>query len=177
VAANAGLQMSALTALEKMAPPPSVMTVAGLVRITALDYLLAAAVPLIAAFALVSSGVVSGWIAGPLAVPAAAIGLVWVHRGHGRRDVAGDMLRVAARVGEVTGVPLVLMGHSHHGELERRGDVVYANSGSWLDGSHLLVRRDDDSGRLTDVELRQWRNGGITVLDRMQVPHPDATRQ
>jgi hypothetical protein len=63
------------------------------------------------------------------------------------------------------------MGHSHHGELERRGDVVYANSGSWLDGSHLLVRRDEGTGRLTHVELRQWRNGGITVLDRMAVPH------
>jgi UDP-2,3-diacylglucosamine pyrophosphatase LpxH len=175
VAENAGLQMSALTALEKMAPPPSAMTVAGLVKITAVDYLLAAAVPMIVALVLVSAGIVSAWIAGPLAVPASALGLVWVHRGHGRRDVAGDMLRVAARVGEVTGVPLVLMGHSHHGELERRGDVVYANSGSWLDGSHLLVRRDDATRRLTQVELRQWRNGGIAVLDRMDVPHSNAT--
>jgi hypothetical protein len=65
------------------------------------------------------------------------------------------------------------MGHSHHGQLEECEGVVYANSGSWLDGSHLLVRRDKSSGRLTHVELRQWRNGGITVLDEMSVRHPD----
>ena len=173
VAANAGLQMSALTALEKMAPPPSAMTVSGIIRITALDYFLAGGIPMLAAVLLVMLSGVRPWLAIPIALVLSAVGLVWVHRGHVKRDVAGDMLRVASRVGQVTGVPLVLMGHSHHGQLEEREGVVYANSGSWLDGSHLLVRRDPDSRRLTDVELRQWRNGGITVLDEMKVQHPD----
>jgi len=53
------------------------------------------------------------------------------------------------------------------------GDVVYANSGSWLDGSHLVVHRDPASGRLVHVELRHWRNGGIIRVDAMDVPHPD----
>jgi hypothetical protein len=88
--------------------------------------------------------------------------------------VAEDMAAVAAHVGELTGVPLVLMGHSHHGTVERRGDVVYGNSGSWLDGSHLVVRREPaparGPGRLVAVELRRWRNGGITLEASMEVP-------
>ncbi|MEM6296423.1 MAG: hypothetical protein AAGA54_34470, partial [Myxococcota bacterium] len=99
-------------------------------------------------------------------------GVAFQRRGRERRDVARDMLNVAAGVGRATGVPLVLMGHSHHGELERRGDVVYANSGSWLDGSHLYVERDRDTQRLIRVELRQWRNGGVRMLDAMTVLQP-----
>jgi hypothetical protein len=63
------------------------------------------------------------------------------------------------------------MGHSHRGTLERLGNVVYANSGSWLDGSHLVVRRDPDSGRLVRVELRAWRNDGVVRTTSMLVPH------
>lgn len=171
VAANAGLQMSALAALEKMAPPPTATTVAGLFHLTLLDHLVAAVLPL----------VLSWWIASATGAPrivalavGAAVAVAWVRwlrRGRKRRDVARDMLEVAAGVGEVTGVPLVLMGHSHHGTLQRMGDVVYANSGSWLDGSHLVVRRDEASGRLVHVELRHWRNGGITRVASMPVPH------
>lgn len=174
VAANAGLQMSALTALEQMAPPPSVMTVGGILSITALDHLLAIVMPTpIALWIAVMLGGSALWgLLGGLC--GSALLIYWIRRGRRPRDVARDMLEVAARVGGVTGVPLVLMGHSHHGQLERQGDVVYANSGSWLDGSHLVVRRDPGSGRLVEVELRQWRNGGITRLDAMDVPHATA---
>jgi len=99
------------------------------------------------------------------------VSLYWIRRSRRPRDVARDMAEVATRVGEVTQVPLVLMGHSHRGELERQGSVVYANSGSWLDGSHLTVRRDRESGRLVEVQLRRWRNGGITLEDAMEVRH------
>lgn len=174
VAANAGLQMSALTALEQMAPPPSVMTVGGMLSITALDHLLAILLPTPIALwlaVMLGGSALLGLFGGMLA---SALLIYWIRRGRRPRDVARDMLEVAARVGGVTGVPLVLMGHSHHGQLERQGDVVYANSGSWLDGSHLVVRRDAASGRLVEVELRQWRNGGITRVDAMDVPgiHP-----
>jgi hypothetical protein len=108
-------------------------------------------------------GVLAGLLVGMVA-------LRRLRRGRRRRDVARDMLEVAAGVGEVTGVPLVLMGHSHHGTLQRLGDVVYANSGSWLDGSHLVVRRDPATRRLVRVELRQWRNGGIALRKAMEVP-------
>ncbi|MBX7083179.1 MAG: hypothetical protein K1X88_28490 [Nannocystaceae bacterium] len=179
VAANAGLQMSALAALEKMAPPPAATTVAGLLSITALDHVVVVA-------ALTTAGMLLGRaIAGAPApdggLPASAwlgalvglgLAIAWLVRKHRRkrpRNVARDMLEVAAGVGEVTGVPLVLMGHSHRGTLERLGDVVYANSGSWLDGSHLVVRRDHD-GRFTTVELRRWRNGGVVQEAQMAVP-------
>lgn len=171
VAANAGLQMSALTALEQMAPPPSVMTVGGMLSITALDHMLTLLLPTpIALWIAVMLGA-SAWWGLLVGIVLSALGMHWIRRGRRPRDVARDMLEVAARVGDVTGVPLVLMGHSHHGQLERQGDVVYANSGSWLDGSHLVVRRDEASGRLVEVELRQWRNGGITRMDAMEVPH------
>jgi UDP-2,3-diacylglucosamine pyrophosphatase LpxH len=171
VAANAGLQMSALTALEQMAPPPSVMTVGGILSITALDHLLSVLLPTPILLWLATMVGVSGWWGLLAGFFGSALCLYWVRHGRRPRDVVRDMLEVAARVGEVTGVPLVLMGHSHHGQLERQGDVIYANSGSWLDGSHLVVRRDPVSGRLVEVELRQWRNGGITRVDAMAVPH------
>jgi len=171
VAANAGLQMSALTALEQMAPPPSVMTVGGMLSITALDHLLSILLPTPLALWLTLMLGVSAWWGLLGGLVGSALCIFWIRHGRRPRDVARDMLEVAARVGGVTGVPLVLMGHSHHGQLERQGDVVYANSGSWLDGSHLVVRRDPASGRLVEVELRQWRNGGITRLDAMEVPH------
>lgn len=170
VAANAGLQMSALAALEKMAPPPTQTTVFGLLSLTFLDVILSIVVTPWVGIA------TARWVGGPWwvgGVLGLALGGWFVHRimrAKKRRDVAGDMLDVAAQVGDVTGVPLVLMGHSHHGTLERRGDVVYANSGSWLDGSHLVVRRDHDTGRLVEVELRTWRNGGTTRVAKMAVP-------
>lgn len=174
VAANAGLQMSALTALEQMAPPPSAMTVAGLVKITAIDHILLLTVPLGVALLGRMFGFWPAWSASLVAIAVSVFGIYWLRRGRQRRDVARDMLEVAAKVGGVTGVPLVLMGHSHHGQLERRGDVVYANSGSWLDGSHLMVHRDRDSGRLTRVELRRWRNDGIMLEQVMDVPQEAA---
>jgi UDP-2,3-diacylglucosamine pyrophosphatase LpxH len=170
VASNAGLQMSALTALEKMAPPPSATTVAGLFKLTFADHILGVSIPVLLGFwwgPSLGVGRVGGVLIG---AAVAGLGLTWMRRGRLRRDVARDMLEVAAGVGEVTGVPLVLMGHSHRGTLERQGDVVYGNSGSWLDGSHLYVRRDTSSARLVSVELRRWRNGGTIRLGQMDVP-------
>lgn len=172
VAANAGLQMSALMALEKMAPPPSATTVAGLIKITALDHVLAVTVPITVAVI----GTVRGhwsWLVGiAVAMLVTVLWLAVVRRGRKRRDVGHDMATVAAEVGKLTDVPLVLMGHSHRGTIERFGDVVYANSGSWLDGSHLVVHRDRGSGRLRRVELRSWRNGGIMRIASTEVPEP-----
>ncbi len=173
VAANAGLQMSALTALEKMAPPPTATTVAGLLGITFLDHVLLV-------LALGTAGLVAGrfvgmwWLGTLVGTALAVVLLARKHRRKRPRNVARDMLEVAAGVGEVTGVPLVLMGHSHHGSLERLGEVVYANSGSWLDGSHLVVRRDASGDRFASVELRRWRNGGVLALKQMDVPQPRA---
>ncbi len=173
VAANAGLQMSALAALEKMAPPPTATSVGGLLGITFLDH-----VVMVASLGAVGllAGRLLGWpILGLMIGTAIAVVLLGRKRRRKRpRNVARDMLEVAAGVGEVTGVPLVLMGHSHHGSLDRLGEVVYANSGSWLDGSHLVVRRDAGGDRFASVELRRWRNGGVLGLARMEVPRQAA---
>lgn len=174
IAAHAGLQMSTLTALQSMAPPPASATVAGVLRITALDAILsvlaclglglgvtaALGMPRAAGLAL---GAVLGWLS-----------IRRLGRRRKRRAIAEDMARVAFDIGRATGCPLVLMGHSHHGSIDRGDRVIYANSGCWLDGSHLVVRRDRDTGRLAELELRSWRNGGVVVLDREQIPVADA---
>ena len=82
------------------------------------------------------------------------------------------MREVAVDVGRLTEVPLVLMGHSHRGSIDVHEGVVYGNSGCWLDGSHLVVRRDPVSDRPAEVELRRWRNGGVAVLQREVVNAP-----
>ncbi len=176
VAANAGLQMSTLTALQNMAAPPSSATVWGVLSVTAMDLILSAVAPLMIFPA------VFHWMGWPLWIGAscgAAAGLAVayrVRRTRTTRNVAQDMLRVATTVGEVTGVPLVLMGHSHYGSLERRGDVIYGNSGSWLDGSHLVVSRDRVSGALARIDLRRWRNGGVHRLAGLTVGRADENR-
>ncbi|PRP91996.1 Calcineurin-like phosphoesterase superfamily domain protein [Enhygromyxa salina] len=169
LAKNAGLQMSALTALENMAPPPSSASVGGVLSVTALDLALSAVTPALLVPLIFWA---SGWslVFGiPLGLGLGCLAALQVKRRRSPRNVARDMLEVASSVGEVTGTRIVLMGHSHRGSVERRGQVIYGNSGSWLDGSHLVVRRDERGEQLTEVELRRWRNGGITILDSMRV--------
>lgn len=168
VAANAGLQMSTLTALQEMAPPPSSATVGGVLSVTALDVLLTFSVAsLVVGASATAAGLVpvAAWPLG------AGIGVVLarqVVRRRERRAIADAMSEVAGVVGGVTGVPLVLMGHSHRGSIEVQGGVVYGNSGCWLDGSHLVVRRRE-AGAPAAVELRRWRNGGAVVLQRQAI--------
>lgn len=169
LANNAGLQMSALRALENMAPPPSSASVGGVLSVTALDLALSVAGPIVVVplgfWALdwsVALGVLLGGVLG-------IVGGLTLKRRRSPRNVARDMLEAAPSVGELTGTRIVLMGHSHRGSVERRGGVIYGNSGSWLDGSHLVVRRDASGKQLVGVELRRWRNGGVTRLESMQV--------
>ncbi|HVI04443.1 MAG TPA: metallophosphoesterase [Enhygromyxa sp.] len=169
LAQNAGLQMSALTALEQMAPPPSSASVGGVLSVTALDLALSAVIP---SLLIPLVFWLAGWslmIGAPLGLGLGVLAALQVKRRRSPRNVAQDMLEVASSVGEVTGTRIVLMGHSHRGSVERRGHVIYGNSGSWLDGSHLVVRRDPHGDQLAEVQLRSWRNGGITVLTTMRV--------
>ncbi|MBZ5710245.1 metallophosphoesterase [Nannocystis pusilla] len=170
IAATAGLQMSTLTALQSMAPPPASATVAGVLRITALDAILSVLACLgigVGLAAALGAPLLAGLVAGAL------LGWLSIRRLRKRRRpraVADDMARVACEVGRATGVPLVLMGHSHYGVIARGDEVVYANSGCFLDGSHLVVRRDPATGRLAEVELRAWRNDAVAVLDGARLP-------
>jgi UDP-2,3-diacylglucosamine pyrophosphatase LpxH len=167
---NAGLQMSTLTALQSMAPPPASATVGGVLRITALDAVLS-----VLSCLAIGAGV-NALIGGPRGAGlmlGAVLGFLSIRRLGRRRKpraVPEQMAKVAFDVGRATGVPLVLMGHSHLGAIERSDGILYANSGCWLDGSHLVVRRDRGSNRLAAIELRLWRNGGVAVLDRADVP-------
>lgn len=171
IARNANLQMSTLMALERMAPPPATATVAGVMSVVALDLILAAVLPVVVAatIAFASGLPVAYGTAAGLVVSALAVAVLL--RGRTRRDVAAKMTTVASDVGRTVGVPLVLMGHSHRGQLDLVDGVLYANSGSFLDGTHLYVQRDR-TGRLARVSLRRFRNGGVTELRSAPVPAP-----
>ena len=169
VAANAGLRMGTLTALARMAPPPAAARIGGVLSVTFMDYVLTC----IGAGLLGGALALAPWGTAAIRLPVAVavgvgLGVLGVRRITRRkrgRDVANDMHDVAGEVAMVTGVPLVLMGHSHHGELSDVGEgIVYGNSGSWLDGFHLVVRRGGDA-HLSRVELRRWRNGCVSVED------------
>jgi hypothetical protein len=174
LARNAGLQMGALTALEQMAPPPSSASVGGVLSVTALDLALSAVIPTLLIPLIFWLASWSLMIGAPLGLALGVLAALQVKRRRSPRNVAQDMLEVASSVGEVTGTRIVLMGHSHRGSVERRGNVIYGNSGSWLDGSHLVVRRDPLGDQLAEVQLRSWRNGGITVLTSMRVDEHEA---
>ena len=72
-----------------------------------------------------------------------ALGVRAVARTRTPRNVARDMLDVAASVGSVVDCPLVLMGHSHHGSLEHGSPVVPATREATL--VHMI---DNLGGRL-----------------------------
>nr|WP_255216625.1 metallophosphoesterase [Pseudenhygromyxa sp. WMMC2535] len=176
IAQNAGLQMGALTTLQSMAPPPSSASVGGVLSVTALDLALSVLGPTLLTPLIFFALDWSVFLGLGLGLGVGALAALGVKRRRSPRNIARDMLEVASSVGEVTGTRIVLMGHSHRGSLERRGQVVYGNSGSWLDGSHLVVRRAREGRReeLVEVELRCWRNGGVTILDRMSAEPVEA---
>ncbi len=170
VAQNTGLQMSTLTAIAAMAPPPSSATVGGVLSVTALDLILSflSSAAICGGLALGLSG--GFWLAAVTGIAAGAVAARGVLRRRRKRAVHEDMAEVAASVGRVAGTPLVLMGHSHHGELCINHGVIYGNSGCWLDGSHLVVHRDPHTRRVAEVELRTWRNHGVVIRKQLAVP-------
>lgn len=172
VAINAGLQMSTLTALQEMAPPPSSATVGGVLTVTALDVLLTLVTLLIAGILAASALGLPKSLGALVGIALGALAVRGILRRRRKRAVAEDMREVAVDVGRLTEVPLVLMGHSHRGSIDVHEGVVYGNSGCWLDGSHLVVRRDPVSDRPAEVELRRWRNGGVAVIQREAVHAP-----
>ncbi len=110
LATNAGLQMSALQTLEAMAPPPDSATVMGLIRVTALDRMFTALFGF--GLGLMLGRPLGPWVGAWFGLMLALVFVRRLQRSRSRRNVARDMLEVAASVGDVTGCPLVLMGHS-----------------------------------------------------------------
>ena len=80
----------------------------------------------------------------------------------------GAGLRQAAsrRLGQQRELELLIYGHSHVAELQRIGDAVYANAGSWLDQPTFLRIAPER------IELQRWNdesNEGVSLhsLDRV----------
>ena len=79
------------------------------------------------------------------------ISLVWVGFSKLRpaQDPHPQMAGVAQRIGAITNVPLVVLGHTHRPTLEQQGDVNWLNPGSW---EHLpRAPKHDPNGVCTCV--------------------------
>ncbi|MBW2275970.1 MAG: metallophosphoesterase [Deltaproteobacteria bacterium] len=102
----------------------------------------------------------------------------WLHldrklRRRPQREVRNCASR-AERIGAATGVPLVLMGHTHTVDhrLVNDGRTVYANSGTWTSVANPWNRLLRDARRLTflqvrgsEVELVRWNDDAGRVDD------------
>lgn len=76
----------------------------------------------------------SGWrLFAGITLGSLLISLVWVGFSKLRpaQDPHPQMAGLAQRIGAITDVPLVVLGHTHRPTLEREGDVNWLNPGSW----------------------------------------------
>ncbi len=83
---------------------------------------------------LVLTTVLAGWMLYlSLAIGAVFLSLTWVGLARLRpmQDPHPYMSEVAHKIGEITDVPLVVLGHTHKPVLERDGEVKWLNPGSW----------------------------------------------
>jgi hypothetical protein len=66
------------------------------------------------------------------------------------------------------GVEGVVCGHIHHAELRKIDDILYCNSGDWVESCTALVEHFD--GRLEILHwIVPWRLGGLAVDARASV--------
>ena len=77
----------------------------------------------------------------------------------------GDAVAAEARRRGVEGV---VCGHIHHAELRKIDDILYCNSGDWVESCTALVEHFD--GRLEILHwIVPWRLGGLAVDARASV--------
>ena len=76
----------------------------------------------------------SGWILYlSLSLGSILLGLIWVGLAKLRpvQDPHPQMSEIASKIGQITDVPLVVLGHTHKPVLEHDGEVKWLNPGSW----------------------------------------------
>ncbi|HVO30851.1 MAG TPA: hypothetical protein VMV18_08945, partial [bacterium] len=87
-------------------------------------------------------------------------------------EIPPKLVRASHAVAAIVGVPLVVMGHSHHACVVPTADASahYVNTGTWIPPhgehaigfTHLRVRRTA-GGATPDAELRRWKPGSGPV--------------
>ena len=76
----------------------------------------------------------SGWtLLVSVSIGSIIVSLVWagLSRLRPAQDPHPHMAALAEQIGEITNVPLVVLGHTHQPILEREGEVNWLNPGSW----------------------------------------------
>jgi len=65
------------------------------------------------------------------------------------------------------GADVVLCGHIHRAAYEHMGDILYVNTGDWVESNTAVVEHRD--GRL---ELIKWTDSSLAVLGIRSEPDP-----
>lgn len=76
-----------------------------------------------------------------------------------------------AREARTRGFDGVVCGHIHHAEIRAIGDVLYCNSGDWVESLTALVESDDGT-----LSVLRWQDviQAAGLLTRAAIPVPDA---
>ncbi len=75
----------------------------------------------------------------------------------------GDYEQAVVKAARDKGAHGVICGHIHHATITRYGDMLYANSGDWVESCTALAERED--GELT---LIHWVTDSARLLDELQ---------
>ncbi len=158
-----------LMAVEQLWMPPVVADLKRLLRALMLDRLtLMLAVPLLCLTILV--------LPESLRLPALALGLpvlvgwAWLASGPREPMHPGEIMRARAReLLKLTGVPYVVMGHSHQPCNEHGEGGAYLNTGTWVPHAdprtaftHVRIQR---RGAQVQARLCQWRDGASQTFE------------
>ena len=69
--------------------------------------------------------------------------------------------------GRRNGADVVLCGHIHRAAYEQMGDILYVNTGDWVESNTAVIEHFD--GRL---ELIRWTDSAHAILGDQPVPDP-----
>ncbi len=113
---------------------------------------------------------------------------VWIHldRKLRRKDRISDPAKMpvqAEKIAEITGVPMVILGHTHMVDYRRiaGGRAVYANSGTWTAVDNPWTRFMRNARRLTflyvqgkGLSLSRWNDDAVRFDDVPLFEYPDS---
>ena len=75
----------------------------------------------------------------------------------------GAFEKILAAEAAKAGVDGVICGHIHHAELEQRGDILYVNTGDWVESCTAIVEDFDGTLSLVDWSVVMRERNSRTV--------------
>jgi UDP-2,3-diacylglucosamine pyrophosphatase LpxH len=149
---RSGLPLSRVLALDRLRRPPVGATLGRLAQALLLDLIgitILTVVGMVAAF-----WIWDGLVAWGAAAATFGVGLLverWAAQTRPALDIHPIHERMARRIGRLTGVAIVVFGHTHRPVLQRVGMVDWLNPGSW---EHLPSQRVHGANEPCDCDSR-----------------------